>query len=229
MKMANSLSKKNRLIVFDFDGTIADTINLIFEIFNCLASKYGYEKISIKKFNRLRGLSSLEALKEMRFSWWRLPFILFLSRREGKKIVGQKILTVNPFKGMISFINYLKDNDCYLGIVTNNAGANVKSFLEKYGLDQFDFVIENKNLFNKNKALYKAIKNYSLPKNSIYYVGDEVKDVCAAKKNGIRSVAVTWGYNTAKRLAQEKPDFLVNNFEELEKVIFITGLGQNVS
>jgi len=220
--MASSQFNKDSLIIFDFDGTIADTIRLNLAIFNQLADKYGYEKISIKKFNKLRDLSYLEALKEIRFSWFKLPFILFFARREGKKIANQKILTTAPFKGMATLIKDLKDNGCRLGIVTNNATANVYLFLQRYGLNQFDFVIENKNIFNKNRALCRAIRQYNFPKQNIYYIGDEVKDIKAAKENGIRSVAVSWGYNTAQRLIKEKPDFLVNNLEELRKAVLPT-------
>jgi len=219
--MASSQSKKNRLIIFDFDGTIADTIELNLAIFNQLADKYGYRKVSIKKFNKLRDLSYWQALKQIRLSWWKLLFFLLFAHSEGKRIASQKILSASPFKGMIDLIGSLKKSSFHLGIVTNNAVANVKLFLEKYNLDQFEFIIENKNIFNKNGALCKAIKKYDFPKENIYYIGDEVKDIKAAKKNGLRSIAVGWGYNTVQRLAQENPHFLVNNLKELRELFFI--------
>jgi phosphoglycolate phosphatase-like HAD superfamily hydrolase len=50
-------------------------------------------------------------------------------------------------------------------------------------------------------------------------VCDEVRDIEAAKKSGIKSIAVAWGYNTKDALIKENPDFLVNSPDELINII----------
>ena len=56
-------------------------------------------------------------------------------------------------------------------------------------------------------------------KNHVFYVCDEVRDIEAARKSGIKSIAVTWGYNTKGALIKENPDFLVNSPDELRNII----------
>jgi len=53
----------------------------------------------------------------------------------------------------------------------------------------------------------------------VFYVCDEVRDIEAARKSGISSIAVTWGYNTKDALIKENPDFLANTPDELRDII----------
>jgi len=56
--------------------------------------------------------------------------------------------------------------------------------------------------------------------SDVYFVGDEIRDMEAGKKAKVKTVAVSWGYNTAESLQKENPDYLIDSPQELEKIIF---------
>ncbi len=105
------------------------------------------------------------------------------------------------------------------GILSSNTQENVKQFLDKNELDFFDFVRTGKSVFGKSHMINKIIKQRKVRKSDVFYVCDEVRDIEAAKKSGIKSVAVTWGYNTKDALIKENPDFIVDTPEELRNII----------
>ena len=83
----------------------------------------------------------------------------------------------------------------------------------------FDFIYTGKSVFGKSHMINKVIKQRMIGKNDVVYVCDEVRDLEAARKSGIKSIAVTWGYNTKNVLVKENPDFLADTPTELRSII----------
>ncbi len=106
-----------------------------------------------------------------------------------------------------------------IGILTSNTQENVKQFLDKNEMDFFDFIRTGKSVFGKSHMINKIIKQRHVSKSEAFYVCDEVRDIEAARKSGIKSIVVTWGYNTKDVLIKENPDFLVNSPDELKNII----------
>ena len=63
--------------------------------------------------------------------------------------------------------------------------------------------------------LKRIIKKYKIDKSQTYYIGDETRDIDAAKKNGVKSIAVTWGYNSEQVLLKYKPSFIAQKPEDI--------------
>jgi phosphoglycolate phosphatase len=200
------------VIIFDFDGTIADSFSAFVEITNRLALEYGFPQISPADLAHLRNLSSKEVLNQSKVSRLRLPFFLRRFRRE----FNHKVCHLKPIPGMKEALQALKHRGDRLGIVTSNSEENVRGFLQAQGLeDLFDFVGGGLPLFGKERVLRRIIRQRHLNPAQVIYVGDETRDVEAAKKSEIRVVAVGWGFNTSQALARHQPDFLIQHPQEL--------------
>lgn len=72
--------------------------------------------------------------------------------------------------------------------------------------DVFDFIYSGKNLFGKDKVMVQMLAKEGLAKASVLYVGDELRDIEASKKVGLKVVAVTWGLHTKEALEALNPD-----------------------
>jgi phosphoglycolate phosphatase len=201
-------------LIFDFDGTIVDDMDQFFEIFNKLAPKYGYKQITKSQIKNFKNKGTSWLIKDLGISTWKIPFLI----SESQNILNKTIENISPFKGMLEILKDLRQKGITLGILTTNAETNVQKFLTKNNLDVFDFIYSKSSLFGKDKIIVKILKGHSLEKDETCYVGDEDRDVEAAKKVGVRSAAVTWGFNSRNRLISVGPDFIVNKPSELLKI-----------
>ena len=205
-----------KIIIFDFDGTIADSRNTLVEIANRLAVEFGYEPVEKEDLFRLSNLSSRAIVQQSSIPAYKIPFLL----RRVKKELNKEIATLKPFLGIQESLAKLKEQDYKLGIVTSNLEDNVIAFLKNNNLHSFfEFIYSGSALFGKDKIIKKLIRRNNLPVKHIIYVGDETRDIEAAKRSRIKVIAVAWGFNSASILAQYKPDFLVTHPQELLQVI----------
>lgn len=208
------LSLRVNVIIFDFDGTIADSFETVYTIATRLSREFGYppEPLSIAQ---LKDLSSREIVQLVNVPRYRLPFILRRLRRE----LNQQINTLEPIVGIPETLQQLHQQGYRLGIVTSNSKANVVTFLVTHQLDQvFDFVESGLTLFGKGKILRRVISHLPRSTTSAIYVGDETRDIEAARSIGIPIVAVTWGYNSAVALSAYQPDYLIEAPAQLLEV-----------
>jgi len=206
---------KIKLVIFDFDGTIADTFKFGVKISNSLAPKFKYNLITEDTEEHYRGKSAQEILKEAGISFFKLPFVATRFQIEFSKVINELL----PCEGIIDVINSLKDK-YELGIITSNSGKNVDRFLENHKLTNiFSFIISNKKLFGKAKTFKKIIKEKKINTEEVIYIGDESRDIEAAKKNNVKIISVSWGFNTYNLLEKYKPDFLISDAKEILKII----------
>ena len=207
--------KSEKALIFDFDGTLADTlgftINSAIEINRNLNLKHN-EKVNFEKF---RTMDSEEFFKSLKISNFDLLFFLFKYQRK----LTKEINNTRTFDGLSIVLKDLHSRGVVMGIATSNSKTNVKKFLRNNDLDYFDFIYSSLNYFNKSKIIEKAVKKSGKSKENAIYVGDEVRDIKAAKKAGVKVASVTWGYNLEPVLSSFHPDYIINRPEDLIKII----------
>ncbi len=204
-----------QVVIFDFDGTIADTLDSIIKLFNEIASDYDLPVIKDSDREKIRSLSARELISEYHITPWKL---LQLTKNILPKL-KKNIKDISIFEGMTKVFKDLEKRDVKIGIVTSNSKENVELFLTNKNISQVDFIHSEKNLFGKGKVLSHLIQQQKFNKERVIYVGDEVRDIEAARNAGISIIAVTWGFNSEKRLAQSKPDYLITDPKQIIKII----------
>lgn len=211
-----------KVIIFDFDGTIADTVDALVNIANRLAQEFGYIPITQEELALLRNLSSREIIKYSGISILKIPFLV----KKVKSELKNKIKELKPISGIKNALILLNNNGYRLGIITSNSQDNVTDFLKVNDLDNlFEFVYSGVTIFGKTTIINNVLKQKQIKPQEVIYVGDETRDIEASKKANIKVIAVTWGFNSQEVLAKQNPDFLIHQPEELLEVI--KGLSQD--
>ncbi|MFD0895947.1 HAD-IA family hydrolase [Luteolibacter ambystomatis] len=200
-----------RTFIFDFDGTLADTLEESRLIYNRMAPDYGLREVGQDELHHLRHLSLKELLDHLDIPKRRVPSLL----ARGTALMRANISKLQLIPGMAEVLPQLRSRTRSFGILTSNATANVDLFLRAHGLrDLFDFISSTSKLTGKAKHLRAIRKTFSLDADEMIYVGDEIRDIKASKKAGVPVAAVTWGFNSAESLAGESPEHILTRPDE---------------
>lgn len=206
----------DKIIVFDFDGTIADTYHALVNLANQLADEFDYKPIDRDELLKLKDLSSWEIIKQAEIPLFKIPFLFKRVQSE----LGKEIHKIKLISGIETVLCKLKYRGYRLGIITSNSEKNVKIVLNNYHLGSlFDFICAETTIFGKHRVINEVIKKKKINRTDIIYVGDETRDIRSAQKSKISVVAVAWGFNSKQVLAKQKPEFLVEQPVHLIKAI----------
>jgi phosphoglycolate phosphatase len=202
-----------KLILFDFDGTIVDSLKAGVDIINANAEKYGVKRI--KDIDAAKGMSFGQFCKTHNISPLKVPFFLM----HLKKKINSKIDSLPVFEGMVEVI-YSLHKEYNLGILSSNSKKNILTFLKAHNLENlFKFIISSPHLFLKSIAIKNILKKEKLKIGDVLYIGDEVRDVKACKKVDVPIIAVSWGYNSFHILQNAKPNYLVSEPKKILEIV----------
>lgn len=206
------MSGKKITILFDFDGTLAETMMLIYNVFNRLSSVYGYRPLPEEEIESVRHLNIHEFIEYVGISLWKVPLAAIHARR----LMHQNIHEVHPPKGLVDVLIRIHESGLYhMDILTSNRPKNVHAFLGQHNIDWFDEVHSTRSILSKKRRVKKYIREKGIDPQTLYYVGDTSVDVESARLAGTKAVAVTWGLNTVQALARTNPDHLVDHPSQL--------------
>jgi len=214
-KSIESVKPKRRMYMFDFDGTIADTFPMFVEIAKQIADEQGLDKSAIDKIEDLKGLGTRKLMAKLGVSVYKMPSYA----KRAQSIMNKKLDEIEIFSGIKEVLDELLKRDIRLCLLSSNSLENVNLVLEANGLkDYFEFIVGGSSLFGKTKKIKEAIKKHKLEDLDIYYFGDETRDVEGAKGAKVKSVAVTWGFNTKEAFEKLEPDYVL---EEVNGILEI--------
>jgi phosphoglycolate phosphatase-like HAD superfamily hydrolase len=205
---------KPNTIVFDFDGTIADTLNFQIDLYNTLAKKEGFMQINSDNLDLVKSKGMREVVKMAKIPMYKFPGMINQLRNQLARKINQA-----PLVGGIEEMLFALKKNYQLGILTSNRKDIVEGYLKDKKLDVFDFVYSALNMFGKDKVIKKMLKEQDLRAEEVLYIGDEVRDIEACQKCGLPIVAVSWGFNNRQALEDHGPDYLIDRPAELLEIL----------
>lgn len=202
-----------KTILFDFDGTIADSLFAFVNCMNKLAFEYGYEQI--QDVTPLRDKEASQIFREdLGISLISLPGYI----KKLKEILRLEMQNVSIFDGIKEVIEKLSKKYT-LGILTSNSNEIVKEILEKKEIQCVDFIVSDSSIFGKDKVIKRVLDKYNLKKDEVIYIGDETRDLDACRKVDVKIACVTWGFNSREALIKKQPDFLIDKIEDFFELL----------
>ena len=200
-------------IIFDFDGTIADSFDSVVKIFERLT---GNKQMTTQDIDELRKFPLREVAKKLGVSVWKAPFLLY----RGRYLMTAQIKHLHSFPELPKVIDKLHEEGHELFVLTSNSTRNVKKFLKYHHLyNKFVEVRGGVGLFGKAKAITRLLKRNSLDIKDCIYIGDETRDIESAKEIGMRVISVSWGFADRQSLQNHNPTAIADIPEDIIRIL----------
>jgi phosphoglycolate phosphatase len=200
-----------KALVFDFDGTLADSMMMVLPVYNQVAARLNLPLMTEADVPTLRRLGPLKAIEAYNVPLWKVPILLTHVRRELEKTGQIPAL----FSGLTDVFTAPSLAQIPRMILSSNSKMNILRFLDVHSLGTFDHLDCGASLFGKARRLRRLLQVKHLPPQNVLYVGDEIRDIEASREVGAKSVAVSWGYAERDMLVAHGPNYLVDTPAEL--------------
>lgn len=200
-----------RLAIFDVDGTLADSFPWFMEVVNDVADRFGFRRIQDHEVDTLRGYDARRMIRHLRTPAWKLPFIA----RHMRARMAADIHRIPLFPGVDGLLRALHDAGIAIAIVTSNSEANVRRVLGPQNAALVGFYGCGASILGKAGKLRRVLRASGIPPRQAVKIGDEIRDLHAARAAGMAFYGVGWGYTHAAALAEHHPDAVFESIDQL--------------
>lgn len=208
-----------KLVIFDFDGTLADTYGWFLSILDDAIARFRLYKPAPDEVEAMRVLSARQVMTKMKVRPWKLPAIVRHTRREKLKAAA----TTQLFDGIPELMRDLRAAGIKVVVVSSDTTESVRQVLDREGIE-VDMLNCGASLFGKTNKFKKVLKIMGVEAKDAVSVGDEIRDIDAAKPIGLRSGAVSWGYTLPDALEAHNPTYLFKDVPDMRRILL--GLDQ---
>jgi pyrophosphatase PpaX len=204
-----------KAVLFDWDGTLYDSIDASFKIYEELFKKYANMDLTCDYFRKtfIVDYHKYYLMHGIPESKWAEVDGHWLKRFHDME------KDIHLFPGVNELLARLKEKGVRIGLVSNGTGGRIKKEMDKNGIrGYFDAVITDDEIkdFKPNPiGLREALKFIGVDAKDSIYVGDMAEDIQAGRNAGTSTAAVTWGAHSLERLKPAKPDYIFNSVSEL--------------
>jgi pyrophosphatase PpaX len=210
--------KKNvkhlKCIVFDMDGTLTQTNQLIYDSFNYIAQKYAGRTYTIPEIHAMFGPPEEEALLEIvrpdQMDEVMKDYLAFYRTHHSQ--------LARLFPGIEDILRSTKECGKTLALFTGKGTHTTRITLQEFHIDKyFDCVVTGNDVVNRkpsSEGLQKIMEHFVLQPNEVLMVGDAVSDVKAAHDAGVKIAVVVWDSYAKDIVMQMKSDFIFHDVGE---------------
>ncbi|MBO0953215.1 HAD hydrolase-like protein [Fibrella forsythiae] len=211
-----------QLVIFDFDGTLADSFPYFLKTINTLALTYHFPPIQPGQIEQARGMEARQLMRAARLPAWKIP----LMARDFIRLMATDIHQIQLFEGVAPLLEELHHRGVQLAIVSSNSEANIREVLGSKTAGLIGYYGCGTSLFGKQHKFKRAMAHWGLGPHQVLCVGDEVRDSQAAAKANMAFGAVTWGYARADVLAAQPGIFLFKRLDDICQLVLGRGATQ---
>ena len=205
-----------RLAIFDFDGTLADSLPWFRTVFQELIAKFDLAPVSPEELEGLRGRSGREIIARLNMPMWKLPAISRDMRRRKLAAANQ----ISLFDGVPQLLADLRSIGIHTAIVSSDSEASVRQVLGPSAalISRFDC---GASLFGKHHKIKRVARQLGTSPSEVLCIGDELRDIEAARAAGMDAGAVAWGYALPAALQAAGPTHFFHAFDEIKQKLTI--------
>jgi phosphoglycolate phosphatase len=200
-----------KLVIFDFDGTLADSGRWLARELEPLSRRFGFRGVGAAEIEAMRSHDARRIMAELGVAAWKLPFIARHLRRR----MAEDAESIPLFPGAKALLRRLAGQGVVLALVSSNSAANVRRILGPEAAALIEHYACGASLFGKAAKFRKVLRAARMKSSETLCIGDETRDIDAAREAGLACGAVAWGYASREILAKGAPTWLFDTPDEV--------------
>ncbi len=199
-------------LIFDWSGTLSDDFILVYKAVMQVFKELGLDEISIDEFRREQVFPYLKFYHKYDPS---------ITKEQVEVLFEAAIHEVGDpklYPGVVETLSALKEKGCRMVVLSTVPQGKLDKEAKEYGVGNF-FLELLGSVYDKTEVVHDLMRRHGFNPEETAFVADMEHDMAVARAAGVKAIAITWGYRTAQRLAEEKPYAIISRIEELLKHI----------
>lgn len=211
------MKNKKNIIIFDFDGVLADSFKTFYPLLRDSMNRAGLS-LSQNQYRDFFIGNVHQSIKDFTKTQKRYLTVMNFRSSNYDEYYNNKLHKAKLFPKALKFLKNLS-KDYILTIASSGQEDNIKNLLERNNLKNlFNLILAN-SATSKAGMIKKIINKFKTTPQKTIMITDTVGDLRVAKKIGLKTIAVTWGFHSAKKLELANPNHLATSFKMLYKII----------
>jgi phosphoglycolate phosphatase len=202
---------KYDLAIFDFDGTLADSFPFFVSVVNALAHKHDFQPIDLREIETFRTYDAMKMLHHVGLPLWKMPLV----GRSYQALMAKSVANIPLFPGVHELLRGLTANGITTALVTSNSDSIVRQVLGPQNAALITHFHCGVSLFGKRHKLREVLRKAHCHSSRAIYIGDEARDLEAARSEHIAFGAVSWGFNSVESLVALSPQEVFTRVEDI--------------
>jgi phosphoglycolate phosphatase len=202
------------LVIFDLDGTLIDSFPWFLRTINDVADRFGFRRVRDGEVEALRHAATREILARLEIPLWKLPVIA----RHMRRLKSEQASNIALFDGVDAMLRKLAGGGLRLALISSDSEANARVKLGAAAalFSHFDC---SASIFGKPAKFRRVLRRSGVAPAQAIAIGDETRDIEAARAAGIACGAVTWGYAAPKALRAFRPDLVFDRMDDIARAL----------
>lgn len=209
-------------MIFDLDGTLAETWPICFDAFRNVFKHYTGRVYSDEEIEAMYGPDEEGIIKRLVPDLWQEGVEMYLREYELAHNLCEE-----PFPGIKEALELLKERGVLLAVVTGKGIGSADISLKRLGLSEYFDIVEpgHPSGGRKPDSIRKVLKKWQIAPEKTAYIGDSPSDSDGAKEVGMIALGAAWSvYADKEKIAARNPSAIFINVAS-----FIDWIKQNVS
>jgi phosphoglycolate phosphatase len=202
------------LVIFDFDGTLADSFPWVLRTVDEVADRFRFRSLRDGELEELRFCDAREVMRRLGVPRWKVPMIARYVRTR----MAQDVDQISLFPGAGEMIDQLADAGLRLAVVSANGESTIRAVLGPHAR-RISAISGGVSLFGKRGKLLRMSRLTGVEPRRALVIGDEIRDLNAAKAARMDFGAVSWGLTRPEALEAGRPEALFRQMSDIPNFV----------
>ena len=214
-----------KLVVFDWNGVLIADTQAVVDIDNQLLKRYGRKPITVRQYREIFTMPVIDFFYALGFGKEEMRKESIIIQNLFHSLYEPRIAKLRTRAGARELLEFLAEHNIESIILSNHTKEGIQSQLQRLRLESyFSSFITNDihtTMQRKNKAekLVDLVKKSRYTREQILIIGDSPEETEAGRLAGVKTVGITGGYYSEKRLAAAKPEYLIHKLTDMISIV----------